>query len=59
MINGEANNQYNIYNASTQQQDDYKIMKDVDYFMKKKLKQIKFKELIMAKQVEFNNMQLQ
>ena len=53
MINGEANN------ASTQQQDDYKIMKDVDYFMKKKLKQIKFKELIMAKQVEFNNMQLQ
>lgn len=43
MINGEQNNQFNIYNQ-TKLQDNYKIMKDVDAFMHKKIRQIKYEE---------------
>ena len=57
MINGEEKNQFNIYNQ-TKLQENYKIMKDVDAFMQKKIKQIKYEEYQNAKQIAENNMYL-
>ena len=57
MINGEQINEFNIYNQ-TKLQDNYKIMKDVDAFMQRKIKQIKYDEYQNAKQIAANNINL-
>ena len=57
MINGEQINEFNIYNQ-TKLQDNYKIMKDVDHFMQRKIKQIKYDEYQNAKQIAANNINL-